>query len=197
MEPNAASAAPATPDALFERLRGLGIAVETHHHAPLFTVAESRALRGDLPGAHCKSLFLRDRKKAMWLVVALEDRRLDLKALSGLIGAARLSFASPERLRRRLGVEPGSVTPFALINDTAENAGDAPRVRVVLDAEMMQADLVNYHPLTNVATTAIAPADLLRFIADCGHDPAIVDFGPVTRTERPGPIDPDRLTRTD
>ncbi len=175
-----AGAAPATPEALFGRLQGLGIAVETHHHEPLFTVADSQALRGDLPGVHCKSLFLRDKKKVMWLVVALEDRRLDLKALAGLIGAARLSFASAERLRQRLGVAPGSVTPFALMNDTA---GDATRVRVVLDAEMMQAARVNYHPLTNIATTAIAPADLLRFIADCGHDPMIVDFGPATRTD--------------
>ena len=176
----ATTAAPATPEALFGRLQRLGIAVQTHHHEPLFTVAESRELRGDLPGAHCKSLFLRDKKKVMWLVVALEDRRLDLKALAGLIGAARLSFASAERLRQRLGVEPGSVTPFALMNDMA---GDETRVRVVLDAEMMQAAVVNYHPLTNTATTAIAPADLLRFIADCGHDPMIVDFGPATRTD--------------
>ncbi len=176
----AAAAAPATPEALFGRLQGLGIAVRTHHHEPLFTVAESQALRGDLPGRHCKSLFLRDKKKVMWLVVALEDRRLDLKALGELIGSARLSFASAERLRQRLGVEPGSVTPFALMNDMA---GDATRVRVVLDAEMMQAARVNYHPLTNTATTAIAPADLLRFIADCGHDPMIVDFGPATRTD--------------
>ncbi len=173
----AGSTLPATPEALFRRLQALGIEVETHHHAAMFTVADSKGLRGDLPGAHCKSLFLRDKKKAMWLVVALEDRRLDLKILAGLIGAARLSFASADRLMQRLGVEPGSVTPFALINDMADGGA---RVGVVLDAEMMQAALVNYHPLTNKATTAIAPPDLLRFIADCGHHPLIVDLGPAT-----------------
>ena len=171
-------ATPATEDDLFRRLEALGIETRTHRHAALFTVAESKGLRGNLPGAHCKSLFLRDRKGAMWLVVALEDRRLDMKALAGLIGAARLSFASPERLGRRLGVAPGAVTPFALIND---DGGDEGRVGVVLDAEMMAAALVNYHPLTNTATTAIRPADLLRFIAHCGHDAAIVDLAPATR----------------
>lgn len=144
----------------------------------MFTVAESKELRGELPGAHCKSLFLRDKKKTMWLVVALEDRQLDMKALAEIIGSARLSFASADRLRRTLGVEPGSVTPFALINDSG---GDGVPARVVLDAEMMQAPLVNYHPLTNTATTAISPQDLLRFIADCGHEPMIVDLDAATR----------------
>ncbi len=170
----------ANQDDLFRRLEILGIETETHVHAAMFTVAESKALRGALPGAHCKSLFLRDKKKTMWLVVALEDRRLDMKALADTIGSARLSFASPDRLRETLGVEPGSVTPFALIN---HNSAAKAAVRVVLDCEMMQAPLVNYHPLTNIATTAIAPADLLRFIEDCGHDPMIVDLGPATRHE--------------
>jgi len=171
--------ASATPESLFRRLEQLGIEATTHYHAPMFTVAESKELRGDLPGAHCKSLFLRDKKKTMWLVVTLEDRPLDMKALADVIGAARLSFASADRLRETLGVEPGSVTPFALINDH----GNGERVRVVLDAAMMRAPLVNYHPLTNTATTAISPADLLRFIADCGHEPMIVDLDPATRHE--------------
>ena len=170
-------AAPATPADLFARLEALGIRSETHHHPPLFTVEESKDLRGALPGAHCKSLFLKDKKGAMWLVVVLEDRRLDMKALAGLIGAARLSFARPERLGANLGVAPGAVTPFALIN----HRGRADHgVRVILDAEMMRATLVNYHPLVNTATTAITPADLLRFIADCGHRPKIVDLAPAT-----------------
>ncbi len=170
-------ASPATPEALFRRLEELGLEVKTHFHAPMFTVAESKKLRGELPGVHCKSLFLRDKKKTMWLVVALEDRQLDMKALADIIGSARLSFASADRLRQTLGVEPGSVTPFALINDSG---GDAP-VRVVLDAEMMRASVVNYHPLTNTATTAISPQDLVHFIADCGYQPMIVDFDPATR----------------
>jgi len=174
-DPTPPAAAPATPEDLFARLAALGIAVTTHRHPPLFTVAESKGLRGALPGAHCKSLFLRDRAGALWLVVAAEDRALDLKALAPLIGAGRLSFASPERLMARLGVAPGSVTPFALINDR-ERA-----VNVVLDAAVMAAPLANFHPLTNAATTAIAPADLLRFIAACGHAPRIADLDPATR----------------
>ncbi|MGE0743870.1 MAG: prolyl-tRNA synthetase associated domain-containing protein [Rhodospirillales bacterium] len=166
---------PATPEDLFARLDALGIAVTTHRHPPLFTVAESKGLRGALPGVHCKSLFLRDKPGAMWLVVAEEDRALDLKALGPLIGAGRLSFASPERLWARLGVRPGSVTPFALVNDR-ERA-----VAVVLDAAVMAAPVANFHPLTNEATTAIAPADLLRFIAACGHAPRILDLDPATR----------------
>lgn len=165
---------PATPDDLFRRLEELCIETTTFRHRPVFTVEESRDLRGALPGAHCKSLFLRDKKGTMWLVVAEETRHLDLKALAGLIGAGRLSFASPERLRRHLGVEPGSVTPFALINDAER------QTRVVLDAAVMAAELANFHPLENTATTAIRPDDLLRFIDDCGHVPAIVDLAPAT-----------------
>ena len=168
----ASASAPADRrEELFRRLDALGIETETRTHPPVFTVEESRALRGDLPGAHCKSLFLKDKKGALWLVVALEDRRIDLKALAGLIGAARLSFASPERLAAHLGVAPGSVTPFALINDGPI------AVRVVIDAGIAAAARAHFHPLRNDATTAIAPADLLRFIRALGHDPAVVDLG--------------------
>jgi Ala-tRNA(Pro) deacylase len=165
----------ATPDHLFRRLAALGINTETHRHAPVFTVEDSRALRGSLPGAHCKSLFLKDKKGVLWLVVALEDRRLDLKALDRLVGAARLSFASAGRLADHLGVRPGAVTPFALINDPAQS------VRVVLDAAMVAAARANFHPLSNDMTTTIATRDLLRFIEACGHTPAVVDLDPATR----------------
>jgi Ala-tRNA(Pro) deacylase len=161
---------PVTPDALFRRLDALGIRHATHHHPPLHTVAESVDLRGSLPGGHCKSLFLRDRKGGLWLVVALEDRRVDLKALADRLGAPRFSFASPALLLDVLGVRPGSVTPFALMNDRER------RVRVVLEAEMLALDPLNYHPLVNTATTAIAPGDLQRFIADCGHQPVLVSL---------------------
>ncbi len=167
---------PATREDLFRRLEALGIEVTTHRHQPVFTVEESRGLRGALPGVHCKSLFLKDKKGALFLVVALEDRRLDMKALAPLIGSGRLSFASPERLMAHLGVAPGSVTPFALINDP-----DC-RVRIVLDAEMVAAGIANFHPLSNDATTAIAPQDLLRFIADCGHEPTVADLSAATPT---------------
>jgi Ala-tRNA(Pro) deacylase len=161
---------PATPEELLARLDDLGIASTTHRHPPVFTVEESRNLRGALPGGHCKSLFLKDKKGAMWLVVVLEDRAVDLKALRARLGAKNLSFGRPERLFEVLGVEPGAVTPFALLNDSEQ------RVTVVLDKEMLAHDPLNYHPLSNEATTAIAPGDLLAFIADCGHVPTILDF---------------------
>lgn len=151
-------------------LEGLGIETTTHRHRPVFTVEESRDLRGKLSGVHCKSLFMKDKKGVLWLAVVLEDRRLDLKAFGGLIGSARLSFASPDRLMEYLGVAPGSVTPFALINDREC------RVRLVLDSEIVAAEIANFHPLSNDATTAIRPGDLMRFIAQCGHRPRIVDL---------------------
>jgi Ala-tRNA(Pro) deacylase len=161
---------PASQADLFARLEELGIATENHRHAPLFTVEESKRLRGDLPGGHCKSLFLKDKKGALWLVVTLEDRELDLKRLHKRIGSGRLSFARPELLWEVLGVRPGAVTPFGLINDAER------RVRVVLDAAMLARKPLNYHPLENDATTAIAPEDLERFIAACGHEAVIVDL---------------------
>ncbi len=160
----------ATTEDLFARFEALGIRTTTHRHAAMFTVEESKTLRGELPGGHCKSLFLHDKKGALWLVVTLEDRRLDLAALARLIGAARLSFGKPVVLKEVLGVEPGAVTPFALINDTEH------RVNVVLDKAMLDHDPLNYHPLVNTATTAIRPADLMAFIAACGHEPTIVDL---------------------
>jgi Ala-tRNA(Pro) deacylase len=159
---------PTTPEALLARLHALGITVATHWHPPLFTVEESKRLRGALPGGHCKSLFLKDKRGQLWLVVALEDARIDLKRLDRRIGSARLSFASAELLWQVLGVRPGAVTPFGLINDAER------RVAVVFDSAMMAMDPLNYHPLVNDQTTAIRPADLLKFIAACGHEPRIV-----------------------
>ena len=161
---------PATERDLYDRLAELDVACATRRHPALRTVEESRRLRGDLPGGHCKSLFLKDKKGAAYLLVALEDRGIDLKRLRRAIGAAPLSFGRPELLMELLGVIPGAVTPFGLINDA--NA----RVRVVLDKEMLERDPLNYHPLTNEATTAIAPGDLLKFIRACGHEPRILDF---------------------
>ena len=146
-----------TPEDLLAHLARLGITTGTVRHDPLFTVEESRRLRGSIPGTHCKTLFLKDKKGQLWLVVAEEEREVDLKRLPAAIGSARLSFGRPELLWEVLGVRPGSVTPFALINDRDL------RVRVVLDAAMMEQPLLNYHPLTNEATTTIRSADLLRF----------------------------------
>ncbi len=161
----------ATRDELFARLAELGVATTTHEHPPVFTVAEARRHCGHLPGGHCKSLFLKSKKGELWLAVTLEDRRVDLKALAGALGCARLSFGRPELLAEALGVTPGSVTPFALINDRGR------RVGVALDSAMMDMDVVNYHPLNNDATTAIAPQGLSAFIAWCGHAPRVLDFG--------------------
>jgi len=163
---------PYTPDQLFARLDRLGIAHRTYTHPAVFTVAEATALRGALPGGHCKSLFLKDKKSGLWLVVALEERRIDLKALAAELGAPRFSFGGAELLYEILCVRPGSVTPYALVNDPGQ------RVRVVLDRGMLDHDPLNYHPLENDRTTAIAPHDLLRFIEDCGHRPQIVELGP-------------------
>jgi Ala-tRNA(Pro) deacylase len=123
-----------------------------------------------LPGGHCKSLFLKDKKGGLWFVVALEERRVDLKRLADALGAPRFSFGNAELLHEVLGVRPGSVTPFALVNDCER------RVAIVIDRAMLGHDPLNYHPLENDRTTAISPADLLRFIAACGHTPRILDL---------------------
>ena len=158
----------AAPDELFAYLDRLGIAHKTVRHPPLFTVEESRALRGQIPGGHTKNLFLRDKKGAAFLVVALEDAAIELKSLHRRLGASgRFSFGSAELMSELLGVEPGSVTPFAVINDTAA------RVTVVLDAAMMARDVLNFHPLRNTATTTIARDGLVRFLEATGHRPRI------------------------
>ncbi|PLX38800.1 MAG: hypothetical protein C0605_07240 [Hyphomicrobiales bacterium] len=161
-----------TPQQLLDRLVELGIEARTHTHPPLHTVEESQALRGDIPGAHCKNLFLKDKKGAFWLVVTLEDTPVDLKQLKKHIGSAHLSFGRAEYLRDMLGVEPGSVTPFALINDPDG------RVNVVLDSEMMAFEWINFHPLVNTATTTIRPGDLLRFVKACGFEPQLLEVAP-------------------
>jgi len=161
---------PLTPEELFLRFDSLGIAYRTYSHPPVFTVAEATALRGSLPGGHCKSLFLKDKKGGFWLAVMLEERRVDMKRLAVCLGAPRFSFGGAADLYQLLGVRPGSVTPFALVNDGER------LVTPVLDAAMLEHDPLNYHPLINDRTTAIAAADLLRFIAACGHAPYVVDL---------------------
>lgn len=159
---------PATPETLFAALDALGIAHPTVSHAALFTVEQSRALRGSIPGAHTKNLFLRDRRETMFLVTTLEDAAIDLKTLPGRIGSGRLSFGSADRLRAHLGIEPGSVSPLAAIND------EACRVNVILDAALMEHEVINVHPLTNTMTTALRREDLVRFLGSRGHPPRIL-----------------------
>jgi Ala-tRNA(Pro) deacylase len=158
----------ATEQDLFALLATLGVETETARHPPVFTVEEARAHHGALAGVHTKNLFLKDKKGQLWLIVTAEDRAVNLKDLRQRIGAAALSFARPEVLSEALGITPGSVTPFAVINDTSG------RVRVVLDAEMMKGARLNFHPLINTATTSITPANLLAFLDACGHPPLMV-----------------------
>ncbi len=156
---------------LLARLNALDIEVEIHRHPPLHTVAESRELRGTLPGGHIKNLFLRDKKRNQWLVTVLEDAAVDLKALRHSLGArGNLSFGNADLLSSSLGVAPGSVTPFAVINDMDGV------VSMVLDQGILDHDPINAHPLHNAATAAIARDDLLRFLTDCGHPPELIDL---------------------
>ena len=158
--------------ALFDRL---GIAHRTLEHAAVFRVGEGDEVKAQLPGGHTKNLFLKDAKGQLWLVSALQDARIDLKALPAAIGSARLSFGSPAALEAALGVTPGSVTALALINDPGH------AVRFVLDADLARADPVNFHPLTNTATTAISQPDFQRFLAALGVTPIVVDFASLAR----------------
>lgn len=162
---------PATPEQLFARLDALGIRHVTNYHPPAFTVEQGNAVWGLIPGVHCKNLFLKDAKARLWLVVAPAEQRVDLKTLPERIGSARLSFGAPPLLEEVLGVTPGTVTPFALINDPEH------RVTVVLDEGMMAQPLLNYHPLTNEATTTLSNADFGKFLAACGHRLLVVPLG--------------------
>jgi Ala-tRNA(Pro) deacylase len=160
---------PATPEDLFAFLARLGIETATVEHPPLFSVEESRHLRGEIPGAHTKNLFLVDRKDRLFLLSAEESAAVDIKHLHRKLGASgRLSFGKAEAMRAALGVEPGAVTPFAAMND----AGN--RVTVVIDRALLARDPLNFHPLVNTRTTRIAAADLLRFLEAAGHAPQII-----------------------
>ncbi|NHK28138.1 prolyl-tRNA synthetase associated domain-containing protein [Parvularcula flava] len=157
---------PATRDDLFARLDALGIDHRTVDHAPIFTVDEGEHLKRDLAGGHSKNLFVKDKKGTIFLIVALGETKIDLKALGPVIGAqGRLSFCRPELMEEVLGVTPGSVTPFALINDREQRVS-----KVILGQEMMIFNPVWFHPLENNASTAVSPEGLLRFITDCGHE---------------------------
>jgi Ala-tRNA(Pro) deacylase len=162
---------PAAPGDLFEKLASIGIEVTTVEHPPVFTVEEAKVLRGQITGCHTKNLFLRNKKGKMWLLVCLEDRPIDLKELAGRLNAGRLSFGSAERLAQYLGVIPGAVTPFAVMNDKS-NA-----VKVAVDTAIMDRDPLNCHPLDNAQTTSISSEDLLKFLEAEGHKAQFIDFG--------------------
>ncbi len=159
---------PLTRQQLFATLAELGIQTQTIDHPAVYTVAESDKVDIPLPGAHTKNLFLKDDKGVLFLVIANSETRVDLKALSKRLGAGRFSFGKPELLMETLGVTPGSVTAFAVVNDTSN------RVKIVVDEALMADATVNCHPLENTATTNIARDDLLRFIRTTGHEPRVM-----------------------
>ena len=164
---------PATPADLFGFLDAHGIAHSTLEHPAVFRVEEGQEIKAALPGAHTKNLFLKDARDQLWLVSALGETRIDLKRLPATIGSAKLSFGREEILYDALGVRPGSVTLFALINDPDH------AVRVVLDKALFEHKTVNFHPLTNTATTAVSLDGMMAFLKTLGIEPQVVDFADV------------------
>jgi Ala-tRNA(Pro) deacylase len=159
-----------TRDDLLALFDELGIAHRTLEHAAVFRVGEGEEIKAALPGGHTKNLFMKDAKGQLWLISALQHAKIDLKALPRAIGSAKLSFGPAELMAETLGVTPGSVTAFGLINDAGH------RVRFVLDAGLAASDPVNFHPLTNTATSGISQADFRRFLAAIDVEPLVVDF---------------------
>lgn len=163
---------PATADDLIAYLNSLAIGSTTVEHPPLHTVEESQALRGEIPGGHVKNLFVKDKKGRLFLLVLGEETPVDLKRVHERVGAqGRVSFGSAELLEAVWGVKPGAVTPFGAINDREG------RVTVVLDAEMMRHERLNFHPLVNTRTTGLASADVVKFLRATGHEPVVVGLG--------------------
>ncbi len=160
----------ATPQALFDYLDSIGVAHRTLQHPAVFRVEEGLEIKAALPGGHTKNLFLKDAKDRLWLVTALGETTIDLKTLHRVIGSARLSFGSATLMGETLGVTPGSVTPFGLINDKDR------RVSLVVDAALLATEPLNFHPLVNTATTAVSRAGFLAFLAALGVTPLVVDF---------------------
>jgi len=161
---------PASPSDLFAYLDDLGIDHNTVDHRATFTVEEGRHLKASMPGGHTKNLFMKDKDGVIVLISAWADSQLKLNQLHKKIGTRRLSFASAELMVECLGVEPGSVTAFALMNDTGQ------RVKFIADAALMGFDTVNFHPLINTATTAISREGFRQFVEATGHPLTVVDF---------------------
>ena len=154
-----------------------GVDHDTTDHAAVFRVGEGEGIKDDIPGAHTKNLFLKDAKGRLWLISAQDDTQIDLKRLHTVIGSARLSFGSAELMEQVLGITPGSVTAFALINDAERQA------TFVLDARLAQAQRVNFHPMTNTATTGVSQAGFARFLQALGIAPMVVDFAAMAVVE--------------
>ncbi|MBI1391405.1 MAG: prolyl-tRNA synthetase associated domain-containing protein [Alphaproteobacteria bacterium] len=153
------------------RLAELGVDCRTFQHPAIMTVDEGRAFKADMPGGHSKNLFVKDKKGALALVVAHCDTRVDLVAVGKAIGAkGRFSFCSADLMRATLGIEPGSVTPFAVMN------APAPALSwLVLDSALMRHETVWFHPLRNTASTGVDPQGLLAFLRAFGYEPVVLD----------------------
>ena len=155
---------PTTPEMLMAVLDDLDISYRIFNHPPLRTVEDSKEFRDGMVGAHAKNLYLRDRKKRNFLLVAQEDRPIDLKTIPADLGADRLSFGSADRLFEMLGVRPGAVSPFTIINDQDH------KVKLCIDAELLRAEMLYFHPLVNDMTLGVTPQALRDFIAHVGHE---------------------------
>jgi len=161
---------PTSPEKITQILDSIYIKYDLHHHEAVFSVKDAAKVETTIAGAHCRNMFLRDKKKKMFLLTLQNETPVDLKKLEKRLSCGRLSFGSPERLFDYLGVHPGSVCPFSVIND------DAHDVTLILEKEMMGRDLVTYHPLLNTMTLALAPADLIKFLDHIGHPYEIIDL---------------------
>jgi len=168
---------PLSPAQLLELLDEKKCAYTLHHHVAVFTVNEAQQVEAAIPGAHCRNLFLRDHKGRMALLCLRNETRVDLKRLSLLLNMGRLSFGSPDRLWQHLGVRPGSVCPYAILNDRDE------MVEIYLDASLFEADTVNFHPLENTMTLNTRPHDLKQFLEQTGRMTHILDFTPAAPQE--------------
>jgi Ala-tRNA(Pro) deacylase len=167
-QPDDFSRGPEKP--LFAFLERIGVGWSTVLHPPVFTVADGHEIKADIAGGHSKNLFMKDKKGALVLVSAWQGSVLPLNRLHREIGVQRLSFTDADLLWRALGVTPGSVTAFALLNDSSR------QVRFVLDAALAAHGIMNFHPLRCDMTTSISVSDFNRFIAETGHVAQIVDF---------------------
>ena len=161
---------PISPKKLVNVLENIGFSYEMFHHEPIFTVEEGLHLKAKIPGIHCRNLFLKDKKGKMFLITAANETKIDLKSLPERLDCGRLSFGSKDRLMEYLGIYPGAVTPFSAINDKNND------VAIILDQRMMEADIMNVHPLDNAITIGFAPNDLLKFFEYTGHNPQILAF---------------------
>ena len=159
-----------SPETLLARLDAMAIPYELYKHRAVFSVADSQDVDAGISGTHTRNLFVRDKRETMFLVTLMAHKKIEMTKLADLLGAKRLSFGSPERLMNNLGVTPGSVTPFSIANDREG------KVTLILDAEMMEKEIVNFHPLINTMTVGLTPKDLIKFLDDCGCRYQITDL---------------------